>query len=215
MGYHQAGFEVVGVDIEPQPRYPFRFIRADALEFLAQLIESGEIEEYDLIHTSPPCQAHSVTKHIHKNSAKRKEHPDLVKPTRRLLQAANKPYIIENVPGAPLNGTLMLCGTMFGLNTLRHRIFETYPVIMWPPSTCNHWGKTMSNNARVRNRRVVQSFELAPFITVSGHDYKVSDGKIAMDIDWMTRDELSEAIPPAYTKWIGLQMLEMMKVEAL
>lgn len=219
-GYQMAGFYVVGVDIKPQKRYVGDdFLVGDALEVLRRLIDGGSIvgnrvyrlENFSLIHASPPCQGYSVTIHIHKNSSKKKSHPKLIEPTRELLQTTGKPYVIENVPGAPLNGNLLLCGTMFGLRVIRHRIFETYPQDIYAPSTCNHWGHTMGNNAKVKNRGVVQSFELAPFLTISGHDYKLSDGQVAMSIDWMTRDELNESIPPAYTHYIGRQMLELIK----
>lgn len=211
MGYYQAGFtDITGIDIKPQKRYPFKFVQGDALEYLEKF---GA--EYDVIHASPPCQGYSLTIHIHKNSSKKKKHLKLIEPVRKLLQATGKPYIIENVSGARshLINPLMLCGTMFGLQTFRHRYFEINPSIIFAPFTCYHWGKTLSNNAKVKNRRVVQSFNLASFITIAGHDYKLSDGKIAMGIDWMTRDELNEAIPPIFTKWIGERLLEILQGE--
>lgn len=115
-GYWQAGFDVVGVDIEPQKRYPFTFIQADALEYLAR--HGGE---YDAIHASPPCQAFSKMKNPDK--AHRKAHPDLVDPVRELLMRTGRPYIIENVPGAPLLSPVTLCGSQFGLKVYRHRVF--------------------------------------------------------------------------------------------
>lgn len=203
MGYYRAGFnEIVGIDTQPQPRYPFTFVQADALEYLA-----AHGHEFDAIHASPPCQGYSLTKNIHKYQPSKKQHPKLIEPVRKLLEATGKPYVIENVIGAPLLEPLMLCGTMFGLRVQRHRIFETNPPIYFTSYSCNHWGKTCSNSARKRNRRVQQSFELAPFLTVAGHDYKTSEGRIAMGIDWMTRDELSQAIPPTYTEWIGHRIL--------
>ena len=124
MGYHLAGFEVVGVDINPQKRYPFEFHQEGALTYLRQY---GH--EFDAIHASPPCQCHSVLRHLPSfNPAK---HEDLIESTRRLLQASGKPYVMENVPGAPLRNPFTLCGTMFGLRTecgaelRRHRLFET------------------------------------------------------------------------------------------
>jgi DNA (cytosine-5)-methyltransferase 1 len=180
MGYHRAGFDdITGIDNRPMPRYPFKFIQADALEYLA---EHGE--EYDVIHASPPCQHYSSIQHIVKTKDK---HPDLVDPVRQLLIKSGKPYVIENVVGAPLRVDLLLCGSMFGLGMIRHRIFESnIPMPLLTP-TCHHenmydpwhWG----NNQRV---------EMA-----SG-----------MGIDWdMKREEVREAIPPAYTEYIGKEIL--------
>src|SRR3990167_5935443 len=117
MGYHRAGFEVVGVDHLPQKHFPFEFHQDDALEYLAK-----HGREFDVIHASPPCQHYSAMQHIKKNKHK---WPDLVGPVREGLLVAGKPYVIENVVGAPLRVDLMLCGTMFGLGIIRHRIFES------------------------------------------------------------------------------------------
>ena len=117
MGYYRAGFEnIVGIDNKPQPNYPFEFIQVDALEYL---VEHGS--EYDIIHASPPCQAFSW-------AAARwdKEYPDLISATRDLLLRTGKQYIIENVITAPIEKSLLLCGTMFGLGVIRHRHFEIY-----------------------------------------------------------------------------------------
>jgi DNA (cytosine-5)-methyltransferase 1 len=194
MGYHRAGFNVTGVDIRPMPRYPFAFIQADALEYLA---EHGA--EYDVIHTSPPCQAYSVTSAMPGVG----QYPELVEPVRELLISIGKPYIIENVPGAPLINPIELCGTMFDLPLIRHRRFETRPPIWFPPAphACKHLYTASS--------RSYSTFANgATAITVAGHNYILEEGKQAMGIDWMTnRDELSEAIPPAYTEWIGKQIL--------
>lgn len=176
------------------PRYPFEFHQGDALEYCR---EHGV--EFDAIHASPPCQGYSVTKSIHGKT----DHPLLIDDTRNILIKTGRPFVIENVEGAPLINPLMLCGTMFGLRVRRHRLFEMSHPIYFPPFACNHWGKTLGNSARIKNRRVVQSFALADFITVSGHDFNAKDARSAMDIDWMTRGELSEAIPPAYTEFIG------------
>lgn len=138
-GYVRAGFDVIGVDIMPQPRYPYRFVQADALDYVAV-----HGHEYDCIHASPPCQAFSVLKHM-RNS---KEHPNLMPQTRAALIEAGKPYVIENVPGAPLRADIMLCGTMFGLKTAcgaelrRHRIFETNWLVMCGLS-CRHYAYDM------------------------------------------------------------------------
>lgn len=193
MGYHRAGFEVTGVDIKPQPRYPFKFIQADALEFLEK-----HGQEYDVIHASPPCQAYSVTKSIHKN-----EHPDLVGITRELLNQTGKPYIIENVEGAPLKDYVLLCGSMFPpLRVYRHRLFECNPPIAGLLPACNHQFTMPASKGQYH------TLDKYDFITCVGHNFSAESGRIAMGIDWMTRKELSQAIPPVYTEWIGKRIME-------
>jgi DNA (cytosine-5)-methyltransferase 1 len=197
MGYHRAGFEVVGVDIKPQPHFPFEFHQADALEF--------PLDGFDVIHASPPCQAHTALK----TAWNAKEHPDLLTPTLERLKAITEPWVVENVPGAPMLRHLVLCGTMFGLGIdnaelRRHRWFEVrnwdVPVLRTPcahkqnPITIGVYGQ----HGRDR-RRSVQTF------------FSVEDGRQAMGIDWMTGDELSQAIPPAYTEYIGRQLLMQIK----
>lgn len=193
MGYHRAGFKVVGVDISPQPHYPFLFVQADALAFLAR---NGK--HFDAIHASPPCQRYSVATKVH-GTEQVETHPDLVEPTRQLLLKTGIPFVIENVPGAPLLGSLLLCGSMFGLEVRRHRIFEgTVPIMS--PSSCNHteaavgvYGHTGAGANRGRERE-------------RGRANGVADWRRAMGIDWMGVDELAEAIPPAYTEWIGASL---------
>jgi hypothetical protein len=125
MGYLRAGFEVTGVDLHPQPHYPFRFIQADAIAYCRK-----HGHEYDVIHASPPCQAYSITKNL---KTAKTSHPDLVAATRAALIRTRKPYVIENVPGSPLINPLMLCGSMFGLGVIRHRLFESSPPHMVRP----------------------------------------------------------------------------------
>lgn len=202
MGFYQAGFEVVGVDIKHQPRYPFEFHQADWLDYL-----SAHYHEFDLIVAGPPCQEYSKTKSLSNGN-----HPDLVGPVRDALQWTSKPYVIENVPGAPLINPLMLCGTMFPeLRVRRHRLFECSPVVWWPPAACCHWGRASScgrgkkpGNEKGYIPGTLKNFD---FITVTGNDYIASDGRTAMGINWMTRKELSQAIPPAFTRWLGAQFL--------
>jgi DNA (cytosine-5)-methyltransferase 1 len=196
MGYIRAGFDVTGVDIKPQPRYPFAFVQAGALEYMRQ-----HGHEFDVIHASPPCQVYSVTRPL-----SRGDHPDLVAATREALLAVGKPFVIENVPGAPLINPLVLCGTMFGLQVIRHRLFEVWPEPVWfSPTTCRHEGRSTGgskNGAPVR--RLGKEYQ---YLSVAGHDFIKADAERAMGIDWMTRNGLSQAIPPAYTEWLGRQLM--------
>lgn len=192
VGYHRAGFEVVGVDINPQPHYPFEFHQADAMTY--------PLEGFDVIHASPPCQHYSACRAIY--SCAGKEYPDLVAPVRDRLIATGKPFVIENVEGAPLKNYMMLCGSMFeGLRVYRHRLFECNPFLVFPPATCSHHHKLPKQFGEYHSLREDN------FITCAGHNFKAEDGRIAMGIDWMTRDELAQAIPPAYTEWIGRQLM--------
>lgn len=202
-GYQRAGFYVVGVDNKPQPHYcGDEFIQADAIEYIR-----AHGHEYDIIHASPPCQVYSVTAPLSNGN-----HPDLVGPTRDALQAVGKPYVIENVVGAPLVNPLMLCGTMFGLRVQRHRLFEIWPNPIWfPPHPCKHDGKATGNAHRKDGLRVTPSFAYGyKFLTITGHDFIVADARLAMDIDWMGQAGLAQAIPPAYTEWIGRQLIEQL-----
>ncbi len=192
MGYYRAGFNVVGVDNRPMPRYPFEFHQADALEYLA---EHGQ--EYDVIHASPPCQRYSKeTPTSHKNN-----HPDLLPEVAEILRVHRKPYIIENVEGARfmLRDPLFLCGSMFGLRIWRHRWFEIYPTPDYLLPPCNHSFIPVLISG-TQNRNGIKS------------EPSVSDRKQAAGIDWMTGKELDQAIPPIYTEFIGRQMLEALKV---
>ena len=192
MGYHRAGFDVVGVDIKPQPRYPFEFHQGDALEYCA-----AHGAEFDAIHASPPCQRYTVAQNAAKNAH---NHPDLVEPTRAALQATGKPWVIENVVGAPLVHPFMLCGLSFGLQVKRHRMFETSFFVMVPPCQCKGADYFVIFGHEVRNRRHGQA---------AGRKNNIAVGRKAMDIDWMTRGELSQAIPPAYTEHIGRQLIDV------
>ena len=198
MGYHRAGFdEIVGVDNRPQKRYPFTFVLGDALEYVA---EHGR--EFDMIHASPPCQRYSVTRSIHGNGD---SHPDFVAATRMALQETGKPWVIENVPGAPLINPLILCGTMFPeLRVYRHRLFESSPPVYFAPGQCSH-------TFTMPPRGMYHTLDKYEYITCVAHNFQAESGRIAMAIDWMTRDELAQAIPPAYTEYIGGQMLRHME----
>lgn len=187
-GYHDAGFEVTGVDIDPMPRYPFEFFQGDALEFLA-----AHGHEYDVIHASPPCQAFTEAQRLQNNS-----HPDFITPLRPMLKALGKPYIIENVPGAPLEDPIMLCGAMFDLRVYRHRLFESN-IDLVVPEHPEHVHR------QCKMGRMPKDDE---FIQVVGHFSGVQKARDAMGIQWMTRDELREAIPPAYTEYLGRQVMD-------
>jgi DNA (cytosine-5)-methyltransferase 1 len=202
-GYHRAGFDVVGVDIAPQPHYPFPFVRMDVLEYLKPTwLYTPNHLAFDAIHASPPCQAHAITQNIWHNQDK---HPDLIEPTRKLLRATGLPYVIENVPGAPLLHPIVLCGESFGLGVIRHRLFES-SVPMWAPPHKRHRGK-----ASYGHKPTAETV----YMTVSGHYSDVPRARIAMGIDWMTRDELAQAIPPAYTEFIGKQLRDAVSDEAV
>jgi DNA (cytosine-5)-methyltransferase 1 len=214
-GYDRAGFEVVGVDLAPQPRYPFTFIQADALAYLAAL-SPADLDRFAAIHASPPCQAYS--RGTGKERAAGKVYPDLLPPTRAALEATGLPWIIENVPGAPMRPDFILCGSMFGLPGLRrHRWFETSWHGFAFALSCDHSGDAVtvvgngphSRSPLYRKRRaVMQSGENA-------EQWWSELKKAAMGIDWMNRNELSEAIPPAYTEYLGSHLADKLKVRPL
>lgn len=197
MGYYRAGFtEIVGVDIKPQPRYPFTFIQADALK------PPVDPSRFDAIHASPPCQAYSVLAAMHKA----RTYDRLIDVTRELLVASGKPFVIENVETSPLSSAptlfglhgVLLCGTSFGLGARgmelrRHRKFESNVVLPYLP--CRHRLKTIGvygHGGHTGKHRMAYRAEASE----------------ALQIDWMNRDEMCQSIPPAYTEWIGKRLLE-------
>jgi DNA (cytosine-5)-methyltransferase 1 len=190
MGYHRAGFDVVGVDVKPQPNYPFEFIHEDALGFLESLIAGDGI---GAIHASPPCQAYSPL-----NAYNGKDYPDLVDPVRALLLQAGLPYVIENVPQAPLLDPVRLCGSMFGLRIYRHRAFES-SVELDAPRHTRHVARC-ARNGYLPN-------PAAPFMSIHGGRHSKAWVRAAaeqMGVPWMSNvREVCEAIPPAYTEHIG------------
>lgn len=201
MGYHRAGFDVIGVDIEDQPNYPFPFNKFDALEYVEKY---GHL--YDVIAASPPCQAHSTVSGQSKKGNADK-YPCFIAPIREALVKLGKPFVIENVVGAPLKNAAMLCGSAFGLDVRRHRLFETNWLLLSPG--CNHAWQT----PRFRSLDSRRS-SLASVVGVHGHINYKGEFDIrcrAMGIDWMTNAELSQAIPPAYTYHIGCQLMEALK----
>jgi DNA (cytosine-5)-methyltransferase 1 len=195
-GYHRAGFEVVGVDLELHSNYPFEFHRRDALEALA---DEDFIDDFDAIHASPPCQRYSDL-----NNTKSEDYPDLIPPVREALDRTGMLYVIENVDGAPLRFPAMICGAALGLRAherdldlSRHRLFETNWDLITPPCRCRK-GRTIGvygggSNSGSRRRHDRDSTE--------------AERREAMGIWWMNREQLAEAIPPAYTQLIGEQLL--------
>jgi DNA (cytosine-5)-methyltransferase 1 len=202
-GYHDAGFDVVGVDIAQQPNYPFTFIQEDALRWVEWI---GPGRDFDAIHASPPCQAYST---LTRGTNRGREYPDLIGPTRALLEATGLPYVIENVPGAPLHDPVMLCGSMFGLGVRRHRGFETNWPLMRPE--CQH--EAMPKRYKVMRHGATYMSRYAP-VYGDGGGKEMAQWASAMGIDWMSRDEMTQAIPPAYTEWIGRQLRALIEVAA-
>lgn len=214
-GYQEAGFHVTGIDIRPQPRYAGDvFIQGDALEYVARY---GYL--YDVIHASPPCQfASEQTSMQH-----RADHPNLIPATREALQGTGRPYVIENVENARrhLVNPVMLCGTMFGLPIWRHRYFEMWPVRLLLTPSCNHSRRpvtfTSGSHSRTLNRKMspVLISGTTPRSPANGgrFDYTVEECRQAAQIPWMTRAEIDQAIPPAYTRWIGEQLMAALEVQ--
>lgn len=199
-----AGFEVVGVDLSPQPNYPFEFIQANALT-----LDRKFLKTFDAVHASPPCQSYSD---LAKRNGNGHMWPRLVEPTRELVRSMGVPYIIENVEGAPLLDPVVLCGTMFdGLRVIRHRLFESnlslatpphgkHPLVFTHDKRKSHYGKLDQNISFVQ--------------VTGGGNCTIVNARSAMGIDWMTKGELNEAIPPAYTEYLGIQVMEHLRNSA-
>ena len=195
VGYYRAGFDVVGVDIKPQPRYPFEFHQADAMTW--------PLDGYDAVHASPPCQAYSVMHSLHNA----REHPDLVAPVRERLATSGLLYVIENVPGAPMLDAITLCGSMFDLRSgpdrylRRHRLFESNVLILVP--RCNHRGLAVG----------VYGHGSAGYLGQRMRTANVAEARVLMGMDWATQDGMSQAIPPAYTEYIGVRLRDLLAQE--
>jgi DNA (cytosine-5)-methyltransferase 1 len=199
MGYYSAGFEVIGVDIDPQPNYPFEFIQGNALEWLAA--PRFIAHAFDVVHASPPCQAYSDLQKQNK-----RDYPDLIAPVREGIRATGLPYVIENVEGAPLIDPILLCGTMFPpLRVIRHRLFESnvnliaplhprHPLVFTHDKRKAHYGKLDQDTAFVQ--------------VTGGGNCTVANKRDAMGCPWMTGREVNEAIPPAYAELVGRQVME-------
>lgn len=207
MGYHRAGFEVVGVDIAPQPHYcGDAFVQADALEYVA---EHGR--EFDVIHASPPCQAYTGLRNVTvaRFGACKAKYPDLVAAMRAALAATGRPWVIENVRNSPVRTQFILCGAAMGLPHLsRHRHFESSILFSAPPRcACREQGYTIGvYGARPDGRRV--SYRQHRLCRIA---QSLAEAQALMGIDWMTWDEIRNAIPPVYTEWIGHRLQEMMR----
>lgn len=191
-GYAAAGFDVIGVDIDPQPNYPFKFFQADAIDFLLRY--GGD---FGLRVASPPCQRYSRAQKI-----QQREHPDLIGPTRDALRAVGGPYIIENVEEArpELIDPIMLCGTSFNLHTYRHRLFESDLDLKAPEHLPHAWKLT----------KMGRPPQPGQFYHAVGNFSGVEMVRQDMQVPWMNRDGIRECIPPAYTKYLGAQALELL-----
>jgi DNA (cytosine-5)-methyltransferase 1 len=224
MGYHRAGFDVVGVDINPQPNYPFEFHHADATAMCQDVLNGcwhegtssalpGRLAtclgHFDAIHASPPCQRYSAVTGV---SGEREDHPDLLEATRALLRASGLPYAIENVEGAPLENPVRLCGTTFpGLRVIRHRLFECSFPVMAPPCS-RHPLLYVPDKRRLHQG---EQDEMVAFVSVTGGgNCSKAAAAAAMGIDWMTKGELNNAIPPAYTEHIGGYLMSALTAKA-
>lgn len=200
-GYALAGFEVVGVDIEPQPHYPYEFHQADALTF--------PLDGFDAVHSSPPCQDYSATRHL-----RGRPHgtADLLPQMLERLRASRLPWVVENVPGSEHvmgDNRVTLCGSAFGLGVRRHRVFATSFWCLAPP--CSHrpgptvdvtgHGRGISHARRQAGRKL--------------YSFSQAERRAAMGIDWLNRDELAQAIPPAYTQFLGEELRATIEAEAV
>lgn len=198
MGYYRAGFtEIIGIDIEPQPRYPFTFVQADVLALPVK------VDCFDAIHASPPCHEYSTGTRHRKNAGI--VYPDLLKPTQMMLRSLGKPYVIENVPGAArlLCDPIMLCGGMFSIGVSRHRFFESNARLPLLIHKCNSAEIDSDEVSVTRHGPPARWYKKNP-----GATFTIKTWHQAMNIHWMTRSELTQAIPPAYTEWIGKQLIQ-------
>lgn len=207
VGYHRAGFDVVGVDIKPQPHYPFNFWQMDALKFLTRF---ARFWDFAAVHASPPCQNYLNLGGVNRKLGRNYDHPDLVAKTRALLEDTGLPYVIENVEGSPLHDPVRICGTGLDLPLRRHRLFESNLKLTGIPCAHNkftepkYWTGWRPNGQH----------RLSTVVQVYGNAGGTEHWPAAMGIDWMTNKEMCEAIPPAYTAYIGAQLLDAIKAAA-
>lgn len=202
MGYHRAGFDVVGVDQYPQPLYPFEFVQADALSVVDML------PNFDAVHASPPCQYWSTST---ASTGHPDDHPDLIRPVAAMLHTSGLPYVIENVIGSPLRRDVMLCGTMFGLQVYRHRVFELGGWFTLSNMTCRHRPDVptidVTGHAGGRQQTVRPGFPIKY--------YDADHAREVMGMPWASGYGCTQAIPPAYTEWIGSQLLDAIRPQAV
>ena len=204
MGYSRVGFTITGVDIKTQKHYPFEFVQGDALEYLA---EHGH--EFDVIHASPPCQGYSIMRNL--PWLRHKEYPLLIQPMRVLLEASGREWVIENVMGARLPAG-WLCGSMFGLPFFRHRYFESSRLLLMPAHQKHQ--NTILRGRMLGHRAATIVHNGAQRVGANvGHAAGVGEARAAMGLDYMTREELTQAIPPAYTEYIGRQLMVQLVVD--
>jgi DNA (cytosine-5)-methyltransferase 1 len=193
-GYEQAGFDVTGVDLYPQPKHRGKFIQADAIEYLA-----AHYRQYDVVHASPPCQAYSMASMQFRKQGK--QYVDLISETRTALIAIGKPYVIENVPGSPLLNPVELCGAMFDMHTYRHRLFESNITLKAPEHP-----KHIAPNAKMGRKP-----KPGEFIQYVGHFSGVGLVQEMTGLYWLGQSELAQSIPPQYTQYIGQQLIEYLR----
>jgi len=195
-GYAAAGFEVHGVDLKHGKQYPYTYVRADVLDVLR---DKNYLDQFDVIHASPPCQTHSITQHLRNAQGKTTSKLDLIPETRAALIESGKPYIIENVPGSPLINPIQLCGSSFGLKVRRHRLFESNLQLLGSVCLHNEQGRPVGVYGSLRDN-----------IPNGGKTAEsIDEARLAMGIPWAIRSELVEAIPPAYTFWLGKQIIDL------
>ncbi|MFD1776675.1 DNA cytosine methyltransferase [Paenibacillus rhizophilus] len=194
-GLHQAGFEVTGVDINPQKRYPFKFIQSDVMQLSIDFLR-----EFDFIWASPPCQAYTLAGTQWRREGK--EYPDLIEATRAMLIESGVPWVIENVPEAPLKNPVVLCGAMFGLKTYRHRLFESSFKIEQPEHP-PHVAKSTKMGRPPKE---------GEFMQIVGHFSGVPQAREIMGLPGLNQYELAQAIPPAYSKYIAEQFFKSISV---
>jgi len=198
LGYSRAGFKVVGVDLNPQPNYPFPFIQTDAMK-----LDPAFMSLFDALHASPPCQSYSD---LAKRNGNADAWPRLVEPVREMLASTGLPYVIENVEGAPLLHPVVLCGTMFPkLRVIRHRLFEANFPLSAPPHKGKH---PLVHTFDRRKKHYGKTDERKDFVQVTGGgNCTLAAARQAMGINWMMKKEINEAIPPAYSEFVGGQLL--------
>lgn len=195
VGYARAGFIVQGIDIEPHPDYPYTFVQADAMDVLT---DQAYLNTFDVIHASPPCQQYTSAGHLMRAQGNTSNKLDLLAPVTQALKEWGGPYVIENVPGAPMLNPAQLCGSSFGLGVRRHRLFDSNYLLM--SSQCEHekQGRPIGVYGRPNDD-----------IPAGGRTARnLAEGREAMGIDWMRWDDLKEAIPPAFTEYLGTQLLQ-------